>query len=697
MPSPAPGRRPLILGLDTGGTNTDAVVYDPGTGRVLVTAKDLTTHHDLILGLTGALKKLSALAWPGGLAAIGRVHLSTTLATNAVAEGLGGRIGLVLIGFEQGGAVTAELTRNLERARPIFIKGGHDYYGRPMTPLDIPALSDEVHRLDPEVEAWAVSGFFSVKNPQHEIQAANLIKRLSASPVTMGRDLTGQLDAVRRAATAALNAGLVLIINRLLDAVKSALEELGLKARLMVVRGDGSLVGEDWARARPIETLVSGPAAGLVGAGELTRGLMGDEPADLWVMDVGGTTTDLAYLDRGRPVISRDGARIGRWQTMAEAVDTRTRGLGGDSLVSVERTGRLTLGPRRVLPLCRLAAQWPEVEAEMERAARLPLPPEQATCFFVPGAPPGPGLSETESLILEGLAERTPYPLADLAKTLALTRGHFRGLGTLVHPAVLPAAFTPTDAMAVLGLFGGGSAKASVLAAASLARALQTSPEELCRRILDEFGRLLAEEVITHACHLSGLTVPEDVFRESGLLGQALGRRAPSLIEVACRIKAPLILMGAPAAVLAPWLDKYLGGRLVVPPAFDVASAVGAAGAPIQLRRLVELHTLPGFSGYRLFLPDRVLESADPEALVKEAHLFMSDHLRELIRLAGAENAAIDCERADRRVTLRDGSRLFLGSTLTFTARAGMMAAKPEGRASCHRRPGRAGSTFNPD
>ena len=670
-----PDLRPLVLGLDTGGTHTDAVVYDPGPGRVLATAKALTTHHELSLGLINALSAISSRKWPGGLPAIGRVNLSTTLATNAVAEGLGGRIGLVLIGYEEGQASTGDLTRDLDRARPIFIQGGHDYYGRPLAPLALETLREEVQKIDSEVEAWAVSGFFSIKNPQHELEAAGLIRSLSKAPVTMGRDLTGRLDAVRRAATAALNAGLVLIVNRLLDAVKAALKELGLDARLMVARGDGSLVSEDWARARPIETLVSGPAAGLVGARELTRSLMGAQPADLWVMDVGGTTTDLAYLEHGRPVISRDGARVGRWRTMIEAVDTRTRGLGGDSLVSVERSGHITLGPRRVLPLCRLAAEWPEVEKTLERVARLPLSPEYATSFFVPGAPPGPGLSETEALILEGLAERTPYPLAELVKTLALTRGHFGGLKTLVNPAVLPAAFTPTDAMAVLGLLAeasvGGSANASVAAAICLAKALQTNPEELCRRILEEFGRLLSEEIITHACHLNGVTLPEDAFRESGLLGQALGRRTSSIMDVACRIKAPLILMGAPAAALAPWLAKYLDGRLVVPPAFDVASAVGAAGAPIQLRRTVELHTLPGFSGYRLFLPDGILESADPEDLVKEAHRLMVDHLGGLIRLAGAENAEINCERVDRRVTLGDGSRLFLGAALTFTALAG--------------------------
>ncbi|MDR2725478.1 MAG: hypothetical protein LBC90_05340, partial [Candidatus Adiutrix sp.] len=381
-------------------------------------------------------------------------------------------------------------------------------------------------------------------------------------------------------------------------------------------------------------------------------------------------TTDLAYLDQGRPVISRDGAKVGRWRTMTEAVDTRTRGLGGDSLVTVDRTGRLTLGPRRVLPLCRLAAEWPEVEKTLDRAIRMPLSPEQATCFFVPGAPPGPGLSETETLILEGMAHTTPYPLTELVRTLGLNRRHFGGLKSLVHPAVLPSAFTPTDAMAGLGLFKGGSAKAALLAATRLAKTLEISPEEFCRRILGEFGRLLAEEVISHACHLSGLNLPEDVFSESGLLGPALDRGSCSILDITCRIKAPLILMGAPATVLAPWLDKHLDHRLVVPPAYDVASAVGAAASPIQLRRLVELHALPGFSGYRLFLPDRALDSPDPETLVRQARRLMADHLGELIRLAGAENAEIECERVDRRVTLRDGSRLFLGATLTFTARA---------------------------
>ncbi|MDR2353073.1 MAG: hydantoinase/oxoprolinase family protein, partial [Deltaproteobacteria bacterium] len=180
----------------------------------------------------------------------------------------------------------------------------------------------------------------------HELRVADLIRQnlREKCPITLGRDLTGELGAVRRAATAALNAGLVLIISRLLDAVKTSLDELELKVPLMVVRGDGTLVSELWARDRPIETVVSGPAAGVSGARILARGFLDPEERNIWVLDVGGTTSDLAYLENNRPKTNPNGAVVGRWVTMVEAVETRTRGLGGDSLVHVNDQGEIVLG-----------------------------------------------------------------------------------------------------------------------------------------------------------------------------------------------------------------------------------------------------------------------------------------------------------------------------------------------------------------
>jgi N-methylhydantoinase A/oxoprolinase/acetone carboxylase beta subunit len=301
---------------------------------------------------------------------------------------------LIMIGYDVDHEAVRVVASRLPMAETAFVAGGHDYFGREAAELDEVAVKEAAANLADQVSGWAVSGMFSVKNPDHELRAAAIIKSISDKPVTMGRDLTGQYDAVRRVATAALNAGLVVIINNLLDAVRRAADQAGFEARLMVVKGDGSLVSEEWARGKPIETVVSWPAASALGVGVLGRGLLQTAEENVWVMDVGGTTTDLAYLKKGRPVISRDGARIGPWSTMTAAVETRTRGLGGDSLVALSSgTAEISLGPRRVLPLCRLAQKWPETLTTLQSQKSGGAPATLGGVFFLPGTAERQGLS----------------------------------------------------------------------------------------------------------------------------------------------------------------------------------------------------------------------------------------------------------------------------------------------------------------
>ncbi len=659
-----------FLGIDTGGTHTDVVVFDPVGRAVVATAKAETTHHDLALGIAEALARLRKLSWEGGLAAIERIHLSTTLATNSIAENLGHRVGLILMGYDEGQAEVRRLVAELPQVTPVFIPGRHDFYGQEEETLDEAAVLAAARRLDDQVSGWAVSGFFSVKNPNHELAAARLIKSVSTKPVTLGRDLTGRLDAVRRAATAALNAGLVVIIGRLLDAVRDAADEAGLKARLMVVKGDGSLVSEEWAREKPIETVVSGPAAGLVGARLLTRGFLSPEERDLWVMDVGGTTCDLALIRDGLPAVNPNGARVGSWETMTEAVETRTRGLGGDSLVALDSRGLVTLGPRRVLPLCRLAREWPRVLETLRLQKSLGTPATVAGCFFLPGTPPEPGVSEDEAAVLAALSRETPFPMATFAEEAFKGDHHFIGLKGLNHPSILVSAFTPTDALAILGLYNGGVREAAELGAALMGRALKWSPETLARRVLDEFGRTMAQEIVTYGFIRDGVDFSPAEYTEQGVFGGALTRRDHGHIEIGLKARDTVVVLGAPAGVLAPFLGRNLGGRLLVPPVYDVASAVGAAASPIYLKRRVEIHTLPYFVGFRLFLPDRVVDGEDLDQLVVKAESHMNQYMRSLARLAGEERVKISVTREDRRVTLGDGSKLHLGASLTFTAGA---------------------------
>ncbi|MGL4209536.1 MAG: hydantoinase/oxoprolinase N-terminal domain-containing protein, partial [Candidatus Adiutrix sp.] len=525
----------FFLGIDTGGTHTDIVLYEPKSKVVTATAKAETTHHDLSLGISNALKALKQ-GCGVDFKTIGRINLSTTLATNSIAEGLISRTGLILIGYDENHKPVRRLTDELPQVMVACVAGGHDFYGNEETPLDKNALSQIVEKFNPQVSGWAVSGFFSVKNPAHEIEAALIIRSLSSKPITLGRDLTGQLDAPRRAATAALNAGLVPTINRLLDAVKKSVADLGLDgASLMVVKGDGSLVQEKWARDKPIETVVSGPAAGLVGANILANGFLSPTEKNLWVLDVGGTTTDMAFVKNGRPAVNPNGALVGKWNTMTVAVETRTKGLGGDSLATIDSAGLVALGPRRVLPLCRLAQNYPLVVESLRSQLALGAPGTVAGHFFLRGTPPDGALNHDESAIIEALKEQNPLAMADYAQASFDSGHNFMGLMGLSHPAVLVSAFTPTDAMAILGLYNGGVRQASIYGAQLLGRALKLSPENLARLVLDEFGRLLAQEVVSYGFHREGITVDTHDFSALGVFSEPLGRRGEAAIRVSLK------------------------------------------------------------------------------------------------------------------------------------------------------------------
>ena len=156
------------------------------------------------------------------------------------------------------------------------------------------------------------------------------------------------------------------------------LADEAIDAPLMIVKGDGSLMKAEIALEYPVETILSGPAASVVGAGFLT-GL-----EDFVVSDMGGTTTDIAVVSGGRPVISDEGALVGAWRTMVEAVDVRTSGLGGDSEVCFDRQLRLRVGPRKAMPLSLMAHSFPAALALLRSIAELERLPPYADAICIP-------------------------------------------------------------------------------------------------------------------------------------------------------------------------------------------------------------------------------------------------------------------------------------------------------------------------
>jgi N-methylhydantoinase A/oxoprolinase/acetone carboxylase beta subunit len=661
-----------LLGIDTGGTYTDAVLFDEAAG-VRAAAKDLTTKYDLTIGVRGALDQVLPALDEGET--IGMVSLSTTLATNAIVEGHGGPVCLLLIGYDAKSLDKAGLREALKGDPAIFIAGGHNALGEEAAPLDLAAVEQAIVEQAPRVTAFAVAGFFGVRNPGHEIRVRDLLRARTGLPVTCAHELSSNLDAPRRALTALLNARLIPQLQHLILAVRRLLEERRIEAPLMVVKGDGSLVTDALALTSPVETILSGPAASVVGAQYLSGA------SDLVVSDIGGTTTDIAALKDGRPMLDREGARVGGWRTMVEAVRVHTFGLGGDSEVRIrpERWVRgtpLLIGPRRAIPLSLLCQTHPELLAVLRRQVDYSDPHDWDGRFAARLRPlDGAVLPRMEQKIWDGLAEG-PRALEDLAPEPAL----MRPLGRLVDRGLAVfSGFTPSDAAHLLGRQSGWSDEAAELGACLLARrgAYQGAWPA------DHSSRDLAEMVFERLVVRSGRALVEALLAEEGeplpggedsaasrIIERALAASDPEVsppLGASFTLGRPLVAIGAPAACYYPEVAKRLAARLEVPEHAGVTNAVGAvAGGVFQAVRVVI--TQPEEGRYRAHLSEGIRDFARLDEARAAAEAEAEQRAREQAARAGAGEVKLGLSARETSAKTVTGERIFVEMEVTATA-----------------------------
>jgi N-methylhydantoinase A/oxoprolinase/acetone carboxylase beta subunit len=666
----------IWIGLDTGGTFTDAVALN-AERRVIATAKALTTHWDLAVGLGAALQAvLCKLPAAAGREHISLVSVSTTLATNAVVESRFSPICSVLIGFDE-----QMLERSgLRRAGGVLVRvrGGHEATGEESEPLEESAIDAAVREFAPQVEAFAVAGMFSVRNPAHERRARERIRALCDKSVTCSYELSSQLDAPKRALTAALNARLTPQIRHLLEALGEALARERVSAPVMIVRGDGTLIRAEVALEYPVETVLSGPAASVVGAGFLS-GL-----ADFAVADMGGTTTDVAIVAGGRPVVHPEGAVLGGWRTMVRAIDVHTCGLGGDSEVYLDREARLRVGPRRAMPLCLLAMQFPQVLGELRRLASSERLPVFAGRFALrnPGREPDAHLDRLERRAWDGLSD-SPRPLGEVARTAvaadAVRRLVDRGLATL-------AAFTPSDALHVLGRQDDWNAEAARLGACVLAneerharaRAQAESPEVFAERIYQFVIREAARVVLE--CTLAHDPGIEASHGRWGPLGRLLedvvaGRQFSALLDASVRLGTPLVAIGAPASAYYPEVARRLGARLLVPEHAAVCNAVGAIAGVVSETCEV-LVNQPALNLFRVHDPAGNRDFSDAQAAIEDARRVSRELALAAALRAGASDPHVETSVTERRAQAGPNSEVdFLAEAVVRSRATGRPAA----------------------
>ena len=656
-----------IWALTPAGTFTDAVLVDPVSG-VMASAKALTTHNQLIRGIREGVRQLIEQC-PDAAASIELVSISTTLATNAVVEGKRRPVCLLLIGQPRSALERAGLGRALGNDPVVFVDGGHRATGEERMPLDAAAIGAAMRRVGREIEAVAVSGLFSVRNPGHEQCARDLIREFTNLPVSCGHELSSHLDAPRRSLTALLNARLIPLIDELIHAARSLLREMQIDAPLTVVRGDGSLISAEAALLRPIETILSGPAASVVGARHLT------EERDALVVDMGGTTTDIAVLRDGSPRRSTSGAMVGSWRTMVEAIDIRTVGLGGDSEVVLDADGDITLAPRRAVPLSLAATRHPEIVAMLQ--SQLEQPPSEWHGVFALGEANDSArrgaLSNLERTILSEL-KAGPAALADLFEDPRLPRP----LERLRERGVITvSAFTPSDAAHVLGSYDRWSAHAARLGAQTWVRRLRCTTagapyttESLAAAVIDCVVAAAARVVIAAAlAETDGLELSNGDHVGQWLLGNATeaDRRPDRLLDVSIRLNQPLIAIGAPAPAYYPRVAGLLATRVVVPPHAPVCNAVGAVASSVTQRVRI-LITAPNEALYRVHSVAGIHDFDELEAATAHAAQAATAEAQSLARDQGGEHIEVDLARQDTVVTDPRGRPVFLESVVTATA-----------------------------
>lgn len=657
------------LGIDTGGTYTDAVLVN-AQQKVVATFKSLTTRQNLALGIEKAISGLPS----GYLKEVQLVALSTTLTTNSVVEGKGAAVCALLVGYNDNQLKKSGLTDIVAKGAAVLIDGGHDAAGNQKQSLDEAAARNAILQHKDSVAAFAISSMFATRNSVHELKLRAMVEELTGKPVACGHELASSLGAPQRALTAVLNARMIPYIQQLIQSVQSILADLKISAPLMIVKGDGSLVNTMTAQQQPVATVLSGPAASVIGACALS----GLENAI--VADMGGTTTDIAIVSNGQPKLSAEGAQIGDWQPMVEAVKVYCVGLGGDSEISMSAASGLKIGPRRVVPLCLLAQQYPWIVERLNQQLNA-YPNARHNKFVV--------RMESDENLLQQLNEKEqqawqllvegPVELDEITendKDLARAMGKLQRIGLAIYTG-----FTPTDAAHVLGLSSHLDTEAAILAAkiwSSQMRCLygigkwangdaQAPSQEVFELVNRRISTTLIEASLSDSDKLSQARAGKLTQLMTELLFAEPGSEQNALFNLEFSAEYPLVAVGAPAASYYPSVAKALGVELHMPEHAEVANAVGAVMGSVVQRAQVTV-SQPSAGIYRLYHKQAPLQFTQLEDAMLKAEHIVTQQAKELSLAAGAETVEVTIDYSENHVHHAIDGDLFLDCQVTATA-----------------------------
>ncbi|MBN2039183.1 MAG: DUF1638 domain-containing protein [Spirochaetes bacterium] len=637
------------LGVDAGGTYTDAVIYDLESNVTICKAKSLTTKWDFTIGISKAMEQLDQNL----LNKIELISLSTTLATNAIVENEGQKVGLLLMP-----PYGMDIMQDIPHQPKSIIQGQMEITGKEILPVNPDEIKSTVYQMMENhlVTAFAVSGFASFVNPEHELHVKKVIQEETGLFVSCGHELSDNLNYQTRAVTAMLNAKIIPRLANLLLDLEKVMNRYGIKSPVVVVKGDGTLMSSEMAKKRPVETILSGPAASVAGARHLT-GI-----DDALVVDVGGTTTDTAALTAGLVRLNVHGSTVGGHRTHVKALDIRTTGLGGDSLILYE-SGKFVIGPKRVAPVSWLGEIMPGIETAMEYISRHMRHHAGSTREMQLLAKTGEiksiQLTPLEKEVLT-LLELRPYSIHEMVQTTGVLCEGSLPLERLEENFIIQkCGLTLTDMLHISGRFLKWNTKTAEQYAEFYSYLARMPLQELSEYLLELGIKQLSRELLKHRLNDdtdSDMLDNCSVCRT--LVDHLLNEQHPNY-EVAINFTHPVIGIGAPVSFFLPEAVLPFRTKAVLPEDADVANAIGAITSHVYIQKQLWIvpdedggFTVEGISGTRHF---EELDEAD-----KFARQILMEMVQEQAAEAGTSCRTIDFEIKDSMPTTPKGETVFL-------------------------------------
>lgn len=546
----------MILGVDTGGTYTDAVLVKGK--RIVRKAKSFTTQDCLTEGISRCFDMLGNLKEYD----ISEVHMSTTLAANHILERNFERIGLLQIDKEIEGKVPAKYTLMLK-----------DPFGE----------NDDVRGFDKIAEMPDIRKVFlgnvdylviSSPGNDREHRLAKLIKRDIGLAVFCARDYSRIDDYTERTISAMLTIYLVPVIEQWINSTQQMMREKGINADLKIINAMGKLITCQEARQNPLSTLFSGFAASIMGGIAMTK------TRDFIIADMGGTSTDITRIINRKFREVKEVTEVGGFKIREGTMDVQTFGTGGDSYIRINQRGIITIGPQKAFPICLMGSKYPNIAEELGRCRRPKnyemLTVQDVDCFIGSKRYRRGELTGFENEIVEYLMD-TPHNVFTIAEYFKKDPDALHLDKLLRKGAINLISVTPTDVLHVEGTYKQWDEGASNVAVRYMAKQLGVTKKVCLTMLKEAIGKQLVKACMQSIANFEKEQFDFNDSKGAKFMLERFFDDSESMLEMSFTINKPIIALGAPAGAWFGQVARKLGTKIVLPDDCDVAGAFGAA------------------------------------------------------------------------------------------------------------------------